>query len=428
MQRFLVPVALQLFAMLIVSISAFGQSGSFSSITGTSSPLPPVPVPIFAISRAANIVTISTTDPNNTDEYAQQNQIGATVTISKVSADPSSAINGNFAICGPPTPGCSAPTTSSFSVISNGVNFSAAGEYIGYAAVARVPCPLIPNGYFSFCGDSRPGAGLTFPADGSLVEFISTQDQVGSMLWASSLGDGNSGSNRLTGCEQFFIESGNEWHFECSWLRNFGGYIDIDMKNQWLTLDVGDGLTARGVGGEFAMSGTRKLATFGIGANRNLVIDMGASVPGMVLPTSGILRFRNGSTVCWQNVSGSSGLCQTTDANDHFSFDGGVVAPTYNTSTSCANFWGQCGSSAAGAVGLSVGAQSLTVSTTVVTARSQIFVQEDSSLSSVLGIACNTTPGRTYMVTSRNPGASFQITASSTPAGSSACLSYSVIN
>ncbi|HXA00166.1 MAG TPA: hypothetical protein VN025_20580 [Candidatus Dormibacteraeota bacterium] len=408
--------------------SSLAQNGNFSSITGTSTPQPPVPIPIFSIHRTSNVVTVSTTDPNNTDEYAQQNQIGATVNISKVAIDPSNAVNGNFVICGPSTPGCVTPTTSTFSFVSNGVDFSGSGTQLGYTAVSRTPCPLIPNGYFSFCGDSRPGAGLTFPADGSLLEVISTQDQVGSMLWASALGDGNSGSNRVTGCEQFFIESGNEWHFECSWLRNFGGYIDIDMKNQWLTLDVGDGLTTRGVGGEFAMSGTRKLASFGIGQNRTLVIDMGTSVPGSVIPSSGTLRFRNGSTICWQNAQGSSGLCQGTDANDHFSFDSGIVTATYNTATSCANFWGQCGSSAAGSVALSPNAQSLVISTTAVTAQSQIFVQEDSSLNGVLGITCNTNPGRSYLVSSRTPGNSFQITVSSPPEGAPACLSYHIIN
>jgi hypothetical protein len=176
------------------------------------------------------------------------------------------------------------------------------------------------------------------------------------------------------------------------------------------------------------MSGTRKLATFGIGANRNLVIDMGASIPGTVIPSSGILRFRNGSTVCWQNVLGSNGLCQSTDAKDHFSFDSGVVTPTYSTATICASFWGQCGSAAAGSVALSSGASSLLVSTTAVTSQSQIFVQEDSSLSTLLGITCNTKPGRTYMVVNRSPGISFEITANSTPGEEPACLSYHIVN
>jgi hypothetical protein len=193
-------------------------------------------------------------------------------------------------------------------------------------------------------------------------------------------------------------------------------------------MDVGDGLTPRGVGGEFAMNGVRKLATFGIGQNRNLVIDLGAAVPGTVIPSSGILRFRNGSTACWENAAGTNGLCQTTDANDHFSFDQGIVTPTYNTTTMCVNFWGQCGNAAAGSVGFSMGAQSIIVTTTAVTAHSQIFVQEDSSLNNVLGVPCNTTPGRSYIISGRTPGVSFDVTSSATPEGKPACLSYHIVN
>jgi hypothetical protein len=211
-------------------------------------------------------------------------------------------------------------------------------------------------------------------------------------------------------------------------MRNFGGYIDIDMKNQWLVMDVGDGVSARGVGGEFAMSGTRSLASLGTHGNRTLIVDMGATPSGTVSPSKGILRFRNGSTVCWENVAATNALCQTTDAKDRFSFDGGVVAPAYSTATSCVSFWGQCGSAPAGSVGLSSGAGSTLISTTAVTAQSQIFVQEDSSLSSLLGVTCDTKLGRTFMVTNRTPGVSFEIATSLPSVGASVCLSYHIIN
>jgi len=418
------------FLFALTAPASFAQSASISSLTAISTPDSLVPIPIFSIGRTSNVVTVSTVDPGNPDQYAQQsNRVGASVTIANVTVDPSNAVNGTFVICGPPTPGCINPTTNNFSFVSTGVNFSASSStQLGLSAVARVGCPLIPTGYFSFCGDSRPGAGLAYPTDGSLLEIISTQDQVGTTLWASSLGDGNSGTNRVTGCEQSFIESGNEWHFECSWVRNLGGSIDIDMKNQWLVMNVGDGVTPRGVGGEFAMSGTRKLATFGTIGNRTMLIDMGANPPGTAWPSSGILRFRNGSTACWENAGGTNGLCQGTDAKDRFNFDGGVVTPTYNTATICTNFWGQCNSAAAGSVGLSLGASSLIVWTTAVTSQSQIFVQEDSSLGSVLGITCDTKPGRSYLILNRTPGVSFEIVASSTPTGSPACLSYHILN
>src|SRR5215475_1760353 len=152
------------------------------------------------------------------------------------------------------------------------------------------------------------------------------------------------------------------------------------------------------------MSGTRKLASFGILQNRTLVIDMAANVPGTVMPSSGVLRFRNGSTACWANVAGNGQLCAATDSRDRFSFDSGVSTPSYSTTTHCENFWGQCGSASAGSVGLSTGARSVLVSTTAVTAQSQIFIQEDASLGSSLGVACDQNPGRTYIVVNRTPG------------------------
>jgi hypothetical protein len=286
---------------------------------------------------------------------------------------------------------------------------------------------LIPTGYFSFCGDAYPGAGLAYPGDGSLAEFISTQDYTGSMLWASALADGNSGTTRATGCEQGFIESGNEWMIGCFYQRTSAGTIDIDMKNALFTLDVGDGVTGAAAG-ELSMSGTRKLAAFGIHTNRVLEIDMGATPSGSTMPNSGTLRLRNGSTACWQNVANTGQLCQSTDANDRFSFDGGVVTPTYATSTSCANFQAQCGSAAAGSVAFSAESTSIVVYTTAVTAQSQIFIQEDSSLNALLGITCNGTLGRNYQITGRTPGVGFRVTASIAPIGNAACLSYHILN
>jgi hypothetical protein len=410
--------------------ASLAQSANISSLTAISTPDSLVPVPIFSISRSANVVTVSTIDPNNPDQYAQQaNRVGVLVTIANVTVDPSNAVNGTFSICGPPTPGCVTPSTTTFSFVSSGINFSAANSSpLGLSAVARSACPLLPTGYFSFCGDSRTGAGLMSNNDGSLIEIVTTQDSIGSMLWASSLADGNSGSTRVTGCEQMFTESGNEWRLECDYVQRFGGTLDVDMKNDLLTLGVGDGITPRGPGAEFVLSGTRKLAAFGIQASRTLEVDTGATPSGVVMPASGILRFRNGSTVCWENVGGTNGLCQSTDPNDRFSFDGGVVTPTYSTSSNCANFQGQCGSASAGFLLLPLGATSAVVYTTAVTPQSQIFIQEDSSLNNVLGTACDATIGRTYQITGRTPGVAFRVTSSAAPAGNAACLSYHIVN
>ena len=70
----------------------------------------------------------------------------------------------------------------------------------------------------------------------------------------------------------------------------------------------------------------------------------------------------------------------------------------------------------------------MVVFTTVVTLQSQIFVMEDSSLSSVLGIPCNSTIGRAYEITGRTPGVGFRISTSSAPSRNPASLNYHIVN
>jgi hypothetical protein len=414
---------------LVVPTAAFAQNGSFSSITATSPADPALQVPIFGIGRVSNVATVSTLDPTNSDNFAMQfNRVGAGVTISGVTVDPSNTINGAFIICGPPTAGCTTPTTTSFSFLSAGANFSANGSnQLGTAGTTTPGCPLTPTAYFSFCGNPLTGAGLASLGDKALVEFIGTEDNVGSVLFASSLADGNTGTTRATGCEQGFIESGNEWLIDCFYRRTFSQSIDFDMKNALFTMDVGDGNSGLPAG-EFSMSGTRKIALFGVHSNRVLTIDMGATPAGSVMPSTGTLRVRNGSTSCWENAAGTAALCQGTNSADKFLLDGGLVTPTYGTATNCNDYLGNCGSAAAGFVSIPPGATSVTVYTTAVTGSSQIFLQEDSSLSGNLGLNCNTTFGRTYQVTGRGGGTGFMITASAAPTANPACLSYHIVN
>lgn len=87
-----------------------------------------------------------------------------------------------------------------------------------------------------------------------------------------------------------------------------------------------------------------------------------------------------------------------------------------------------CGSAPAGSVAMATGGSTLVVNTTAVTANSQIFIMEDSSLGSRLGITCNTATTRNYTINSRIAGTSFTIKSSNNPAGSKACLSYFIVN
>ncbi len=102
---------------------------------------------------------------------------------------------------------------------------------------------------------------------------------------------------------------------------------------------------------------------------------------------------------------------------------------TYTTTTNCADSAGAaaCGSAAAGSVVIDAGATTVVVSTTAVTANSQIFVQYDSSLGTRLSVTCNTTPALPA-VTARTAVTSFTITVPAAPVTNPACYSYYIVN
>jgi hypothetical protein len=87
-----------------------------------------------------------------------------------------------------------------------------------------------------------------------------------------------------------------------------------------------------------------------------------------------------------------------------------------------------CGASATGTVIISAAATAVVVNTTAVTANSQVFIQEDSSMGTKLSVTCNTTISRTYAVTARTAATSFTLTSSAAPSSNPACLHYWVVN
>jgi len=87
-----------------------------------------------------------------------------------------------------------------------------------------------------------------------------------------------------------------------------------------------------------------------------------------------------------------------------------------------------CGSAVSGNVAMPTGGSTLVVNTTSVTENSQIFVNQDSSLGTKLGITCNTVATRVYSISARVPGTSFTIKSSANPATNKACLSYFIVN
>ncbi len=105
-----------------------------------------------------------------------------------------------------------------------------------------------------------------------------------------------------------------------------------------------------------------------------------------------------------------------------------VTAPEYLTSSDCASAAGICGSASTGKIAIGPGASTVTVFTTLVTATSEIHIDENFSYGSKLGIACDTTLGRHYAIATQTPGVSFSVITDVSPVGGSACLSFSFEN
>ncbi len=122
---------------------------------------------------------------------------------------------------------------------------------------------------------------------------------------------------------------------------------------------------------------------------------------------------------------GTTTTCSITPAGD-------LMATTFNTKTNCSDSAGAaaCGSAAAGSFVMDVGATTVVVSTTAVTANSQIFVMFDSSLGTRLGVTCNTTPATVAFlsVSARTAATSFTAAISGTIGTNPGCFSYHIVN
>jgi hypothetical protein len=112
------------------------------------------------------------------------------------------------------------------------------------------------------------------------------------------------------------------------------------------------------------------------------------------------------------------------------SVSGSLAADLIKTTSNCNSTASPaaCGSAPAGSVAMATGGDTLQVNTTAVTKDSQIFIQENSSLGSRLGITCNTSTARNYTISTTTTGSSFTIKSSNNPVTNKACLSYFIVN
>ncbi len=104
-----------------------------------------------------------------------------------------------------------------------------------------------------------------------------------------------------------------------------------------------------------------------------------------------------------------------------------VSAPSYQTVSNCASPVGTCGSAAAGATTIAPGTKSITVSSTAVTAVSEINIEENRSYGAALGVVCDSKFGRQYWIAAQIPGVSFTIESNRRPTAP-ACLTYTITN
>jgi hypothetical protein len=88
-----------------------------------------------------------------------------------------------------------------------------------------------------------------------------------------------------------------------------------------------------------------------------------------------------------------------------------------------------CGSSQAGSFAIPAAGTTVTVNTTAVTANSQIFVQQDDSLGTKLGVTCNTgILANPPAVTARTAGTSFTVSVTAGLAVNPVCFGYFIVN
>ncbi len=110
-----------------------------------------------------------------------------------------------------------------------------------------------------------------------------------------------------------------------------------------------------------------------------------------------------------------------------------LTSALFSSTTNCADSAGAaaCGAAPSGSFVIDATTTATVVSTTAVTANSQIILQEDSSLSTRLSVTCNTQSSLTLgalRVTARTAGTSFTATIEAGPTTNPMCVSYWIIN
>ena len=163
-------------------------------------------------------------------------------------------------------------------------------------------------------------------------------------------------------------------------------------------------------------------------ANQQLLI--GYNTTSNYAGIQSILQLTGVQPLVLQPLTGSVGIADTTPTEGILTVDGDVNAALYETRTNCADSTGDaaCAAAPSGHFVIDAADSNTVISTTAVTANSEIFLQEDSSLGALLTVTCNTSIVRSYVVTARTAGSSFTVTASAAPVTNPACMGYKIEN
>jgi hypothetical protein len=192
--------------------------------------------------------------------------------------------------------------------------------------------------------------------------------------------------------------------------------INSSNPGYYVSVTSGSGVsTIQGVGG------STLIRLFGPGATAGFSIGSSVELFSSLVPA-----VNNSQTF------GTSGKRASNVFSVLGDFSSTLTTALLASATNCADSAGDaaCSAAPAGAVVVDATDTTTVVSTTAVTANSEIFVQIDAGLGTRLGVTCNTQAASVFnpRVTARTAATSFTITLDAGPTTNPLCLNYFIVN
>lgn len=168
-------------------------------------------------------------------------------------------------------------------------------------------------------------------------------------------------------------------------------------------------------------------------ANGEIATTSDVTAQGGAFLSGGLVALNKNSNNAVEIADGTSNGLVTIGGASNTVGIRNLSATTIATATNCSSGASPavCGSAAAGSAAVPTGASpTLQINTTAVTANSQIFLNEDESLGTKLGVTCNTSIATLTnpVVTARSAAASFTVQINATIAVNPACISWLIVN